>query len=217
MCQKPTGVSAARLTRAARLLHPVVRFLRPVLYPIICQQEFAFCRDVLSDVTGGKLLLHLGEETLPLMLDDRSRVVSIPQDTDGQTTSRAKDELRAFAQAERLPDKLRENFVTASWEAVTNAAKYGKDGSLRICASATRIQVWITDQGPGISLADIPHATLQDGYSTGGTAGVGYTFMIRFADHLDLLTGPGGTTIVLTWSRDGAEDPRIRQLLERYA
>ncbi|MEO7716345.1 MAG: ATP-binding protein [Capsulimonas sp.] len=211
MCLKPTGARAALLSRA-------LRFLRPILHPLICQQEFAFCRDVLSGVTDGKLSLHLNEDTLPLMLADRSPVIYLPSGPDGlKLTSSAKDELRAFARAEALPDELREKLITACWEGVTNAVKYGFGGSLRICASATRIQVWITDRGPGISLSQIPSATLRDGYSTGGTAGLGYTLMINSAHHLDLMTSPRGTTVVLTWPRESAEDPRITQMMERYS
>jgi sensor histidine kinase regulating citrate/malate metabolism len=60
--------------------------------------------------------------------------------------------------------------------------------------------VWVEDQGTGIALEQLPRATLERGYSSGGTTpgfGHGFWMMWQIVDRLWLLTGAQGTTVVL--------------------
>jgi hypothetical protein len=63
------------------------------------------------------------------------------------------------------------------------------------------VQVWVQDQGPGISGESLHRATLERGYSTGAGFGHGFWLMLRTCDRLYLLTGPTGTTVVLEQER----------------
>ncbi|BDI33380.1 hypothetical protein CCAX7_54310 [Capsulimonas corticalis] len=208
MCYQSTGPARGLLQRLARLL-------RPFLYHLICDEQFTFCREVLSSVTDGKLHLHIERDTLPLMLPDYSPEMLL--DGDPERMSRARALLNEFAAAHQLPDAAREDLVLSSWEALTNAAKYATRGAMRICADETTIQVWVTDRGSGIPLCDLPKATLQAGWSSGGTLGLGYTLMIKMVHRLDLMTTPRGTTVVLTWDRSPGKDPAITRLVEKYS
>jgi sensor histidine kinase regulating citrate/malate metabolism len=59
----------------------------------------------------------------------------------------------------------------------------------------------VTDQGPGIPLEDLPRATLKKGFTTAGTMGHGMKIVLQTVDRVFLLTGAGGTTVVLEQGR----------------
>jgi len=80
-----------------------------------------------------------------------------------------------------------------------NAVVHGGEAVIR--ADDEAIQAWITDQGSGIQIAELPRATLERGDSTKDSLGHGFWMMLRAADTVHLLTGGGGTRIVLTLSR----------------
>ncbi len=63
-------------------------------------------------------------------------------------------------------------------------------------------QVRVTDHGAGIAFEDLPHATLQKGFTTAGTLGHGMKLMLETTDRLFLLTGATGTTVVLEQYRE---------------
>ena len=50
----------------------------------------------------------------------------------------------------------------------------------------TALQVWITDRGAGIQMAELPRVTLEKGYSTKGSLGHGFWMMLRSADSVHL-------------------------------
>jgi anti-sigma regulatory factor (Ser/Thr protein kinase) len=79
-----------------------------------------------------------------------------------------------------------------------NAVVHAGSGAARISHDGIRrIQVQISDQGKGIAEDAIHRATLERGYSSAGTLGHGFWIMLKTADHVYLLTGPEGTTVVL--------------------
>ena len=59
------------------------------------------------------------------------------------------------------------------------------------------VQVRISDAGEGITVENLPRATLERGYSTKATLGHGMKMMLQTTDALWLLTGPTGTSVVL--------------------
>jgi len=80
-----------------------------------------------------------------------------------------------------------------------NAVVHGGEAVIR--ADDEAIQAWIADQGSGIQIAELPRATLERGDSTKDSLAHGFWMMLRAADTVHLLTGGGGTRIVLTLSR----------------
>jgi hypothetical protein len=67
---------------------------------------------------------------------------------------------------------------------------------------AGQVQVWVKDERKGIDLSNLPRATLETGFSTGGVGiGHGFSLMISTCRRVYPLTGTGGTTVVLEQDR----------------
>jgi serine/threonine-protein kinase RsbT len=96
--------------------------------------------------------------------------------------------------------------VTAGSELARNILRYanGASAKLRVeaveSAGRTGLRAAFADQGPGIEDLD---AALGDGYSTGGTLGLGLPGARRLVDEFDVATGPGaGTRVtIVKWKR----------------
>jgi serine/threonine-protein kinase RsbT len=96
----------------------------------------------------------------------------------------------------------RTKVVTAASELARNTVIYGQGGvmSLEVVRDRTRegLRLTFEDHGPGI--ADIPRA-LQDGYSSGGSMGIGLPGARRLVNEFELTSTVGvGTCIrVVRW------------------
>lgn len=96
--------------------------------------------------------------------------------------------------------------VTAGSELARNILRYaaGAPADLRVeaveGAGTTGLRAVFSDEGPGIADLD---AALGDGYSTGGSLGLGLPGARRLVDEFDVATGPGrGTRVTITkWKR----------------
>ena len=164
------------------------------------EQQKAFLRDVLLSVTDKKLRLCDAPSELPACLAPAAESVPV--------TSESLKALRHSALAaarERGFDEERcHDLMTAVGEAAMNAVVHGGgDGRGRVCAApdGQTVQVWIEDEGQGITLENLPRATLQKGHSTAGSLGQGFWLMLKTADRIWLLTGKSGTTVVLEQDR----------------
>jgi anti-sigma regulatory factor (Ser/Thr protein kinase) len=107
------------------------------------------------------------------------------------------------------------DLCTGATEAATNAIKHGSGGQARIWADASAVVVEIADQGSGIAPAHLARATLQQGYSTRISLGMGFHLMLQTTDVLALSTTTGGTSILLRVENH----PRLSEqdaLLARY-
>ena len=86
-------------------------------------------------------------------------------------------------------------------EAAMNAINHANGGTATVYVDDTQakpmVQVWIEDNGKGISLDSLPRAALEAGYSSAGTLGQGFHLMLRTADVIWIRTTPTGTTIVI--------------------
>ena len=83
-----------------------------------------------------------------------------------------------------------------------NAVVHAGGGLATVCKRpGDVIQIWVEDHGAGIDLGQIPKATLEKGFTTAGSLGHGFFLMLRCIDRLHLLTGPGGTTLVIEKAR----------------
>jgi anti-sigma regulatory factor (Ser/Thr protein kinase) len=75
--------------------------------------------------------------------------------------------------------------------------KHGQEGKVYAGTLEDSVWVGISDRGPGIDALILPQATLQRGFSTKPSLGLGYSIMLDIADRVLLNTGPGGTTVIL--------------------
>ena len=163
-----------------------------------------FLRDVLASVTEGKL--RLCDDVLGLP-PPRGAVWGelIPLSGNGGLRDLR---CRAIGAAERVgfPDERLHDLVTAVNEAGMNAIVHAGEGKARVCFDPLGIvQVWVEDAGQGITLENLPQATLARGFTTAGTLGHGLKLMLQTTDRLWLLTGPTGTTVVLEQDRQPPE------------
>ena len=95
-------------------------------------------------------------------------------------------------------------------ELCTNILKYAERGeiwlsSLTANGSAYGLDIVALDRGPGIANFD---AAVKDGYSTGGSLGIGLGTMRRAAALFDVYTAPGlGTAVMLRLHEKRVEPP----------
>ena len=162
-----------------------------------------FLRDVLASVTDGKLNICMAAQDLPAQLEGEwGQPISL-------TPLNGLRELRCTtleAAAERgFTEARMQDLVTAVNEAGMNAIVHAGTGSARVYHSPDGVQIWVEDTGKGITMENLPRATLSRGFTTAGTLGHGLKMMLQTADRLWLLTGPTGTTVVLEQERLIAE------------
>jgi serine/threonine-protein kinase RsbT len=113
--------------------------------------------------------------------------------------------LRAAAQRAGLGLTGTTKLVTAGSELARNILRYalGGQGTMTIeeFAGAKRgVRAVFTDLGPGITDLD---QVMQDGFSTGGSLGLGLPGSRRLVDEFAIDSAPGrGTTVVISqWAR----------------
>jgi PAS domain S-box-containing protein len=167
-------------------------------------QQHRFLRDVLYSVTEGKLrLCNLPTDLpspLPAAPDGSGQHIAL----DAAALSQLRHQVDVAAAGAGLPTARRGDLLMAVGEAAMNAVVHGGGGVGHVRADPTQgtVQVWIEDAGAGIDLQELPRATLERGYSSGGSLGFGFGMMLRTCDRIWLLTGPAGTTIVLEQEKD---------------
>jgi len=163
----------------------------------------AFARDVLASVTEGRLILCAEAGELPALLTPAAPTVALSS-TGG--LSELRHAAMAAAREAGFAEERVGDFVIAASEAGMNAIVHADTGTANVSVGQDgTIQVWVEDHGTGITLENLPRATLSRGFSTKGTLGHGLKMMLETADRLYLLTGPTGTTVVLEQNSPGAE------------
>ena len=159
-------------------------------------REGTFLRDVLSSVTGGKLTLCFTDEEMPAARKPFSdRIVVTPNGGIRELRQALVDACHSVSMAtERIDD-----FETAGGEAAMNAVVHANRGAGQVMTdeSGETVQLWMWDQGCGISAACLPYATLRRGYSSVGTLGHGFKMILKTVDRVYLRTGSEGTTLLL--------------------
>lgn len=168
---------------------------------LVAQQQ-AWLRDILDSATDGILRLCSAPEDLPAPLSDSPQEISIVRAGDLGELRRL---LTKRADEAGFVAERKDNLITAVHEAAMNAFRHAGSGRIRIYRLGDRIQVWIQDEGHGISLDKLPISTLKQGYSTMGTAGQGWYLVLSSVDSAHLFTGKSGTTIVLQMHRTAPE------------
>ena len=92
-------------------------------------------------------------------------------------------------------------------EAATNIVQHAKRGEVLLRAAALEapasLEVLALDRGPG--MANVAHA-LRDGFSTGGSSGLGLGAIARLSTCLEIQLGPGqGHSAAVPHRSGGAE------------
>ncbi len=178
------------------------------------EQRRVFHRDVLMAVTGGKLRLVEPDEMPPQDLASGTPTLTLPL-AQAADASRLRRTLQKIAEDCGMGVERVYDLCTGTTEAATNAIKHGAGGQARVWADPQAVAVEITDRGGGIAPTHLARATLQQGYSTRVSLGMGFHLMLQTSDVLALSTTPQGTSILLrvsTGPRVGEEE----SLLARY-
>jgi len=179
------------------------------------RQRQLFNRDVLLAVTGGKLRLVEADEMPGEDLISRQPYFKLSLHQPGDA-SELRHKLAKIGQTLEMDFERIGDLETATTEAATNAIKHGNGGDATVWIGADSVTVQIEDRGTGITPAHLARATLEQGYSTRVSLGMGFHLMLQAADTLTLCTDTCGTTVLLrisTLPRPTMED----SLLARYA
>ncbi len=150
-------------------------------------------REVIQAVTGGKMLL-LGESEISEEWTGEDIRVHIAEEAD---IRRVREAVQCVGERAGLPDARAADLALCASEAATNALLHGGGGTADVAAEQDRVRVRVMDHGRGIDTEDLPRATLQKGWSTRRSMGLGFTIIHETADRVLLHTGPGGTTVII--------------------
>ena len=179
------------------------------------EQRRVFNRDVLLAVTGGKLRLVEAGEIPPADLAHVAPILSlslaVPADA-----SNLRHALNGIGKDCGMdPDRI-DDLCTATTEAATNAVKHGNGGQATVWSVGDAVTVQIADNGAGIAPAHLARATLEQGFSTRVSLGMGFHLMLQSTDTLALCTDVHGTIVFLQVSNKSR--PTIQEsVLARYA
>lgn len=162
-------------------------------------RQQALLRDMFASVTEGRLRLCSSPDELPAPLTPLEGPITLS--AQGGIRELRQRTLRACLAA-GLPDDRRYDLETAVGEAAMNAVVHAVTGTGRVFWSDDgTVQVRVEDGGKGIAVENLPHATLQRGYSSAGTMGHDFKMILQTTDRVFLLTGANGTTVVLEQDR----------------
>jgi CheY-like chemotaxis protein len=162
------------------------------------ERERVFLRDVMYSVTEGRFRLCDDRSELPPRLGCDQAALPLSPETLQELRLRTE----AAEKAACFPEERQGLLMTAAGEAAMNAIVHAGGGTAWVGANGRgTVQVWIEDTGNGINLEQLPRATLQAGFTTAGTMGVGFWLVLQTCDRIFLLTGPAGTIIVLELDR----------------
>ncbi len=179
------------------------------------EQRRVFNRDVLLAVTGGKLRLVEAGEIPPADLAHVAPVLSLALavPADASALRRA---LNGIGKDIGMDPERVDDLCTATTEAATNAVKHGNGGQATVWSVGDAVTVQIADNGAGIAPAHLARATLEQGFSTRVSLGMGFHLMLQSTDTLALCTDVHGTIVFLQVSNKSR--PTVQEsVLARYA
>ncbi|MBC7805215.1 MAG: ATP-binding protein [Akkermansiaceae bacterium] len=167
----------------------------------VANQRNLLLKDVFSSATEGRMTLCLSESDLPVFGEQCTETIELSL----SALKNMRGKVREMSGQIQIPEIRVDDFESAVGEAAMNAVIHGGGGIARIYrmrGNAPKIQILIKDNGPGISVSDLPRAVLETGFSSKGTMGQGFRIILRTIDHLYLLTGNEGTTLILEQGRE---------------
>lgn len=173
------------------------------------RKQRVFLREVMASVTEGKLRICDTTADLPVPLAPFGDMILLDST---RQLCRSRHLAEDAASRLGLSDARQQNLITAVSEGAMNAIVHAGGGTVRVATNGNDlVQVWIEDQGRGITMEHLPRATLERGYTTAGSLGHGFWLMLRTIDRLYLLTGVTGTTVVLEQQRDPPAPPWLSE------
>jgi anti-sigma regulatory factor (Ser/Thr protein kinase) len=158
------------------------------------RRRTGFNREVLLAVTGGRLQLCDDQELSEMLHGNPSFTMQLSEPIDA---SRLRHAIKDGVHSREIPKLRLDDICTAATEAATNAVKHGNGGTAHVWLEDNSVSVLIEDDGSGISPAQLARATLERGFSTRVSLGMGYYMMLEAVDSLALSTSPRGTSILL--------------------
>ena len=118
--------------------------------------------------------------------------------TDPTCIAQARSQMKAAATALGLNDDERERAAIVATELTSNIIKHVGQGEIVVQtfddADGTGVELLALDSGPG--MADVSRS-MEDGYSTAGSAGTGLGAVSRLADVFAIYTRPGKGMVAL--------------------
>jgi len=156
--------------------------------------------DVLDAVTRGRLVISDDWDITRLSSEGEKL---------GQAVVKEPGDVRMVRQAVkdclkyRVPDPEINKFLLCISEVATNMVKHASGGMLAwyLCNDG-KIRVIAEDSGPGLSLRDLPKATLVKGVKDNKALGLGFTLLMELMNKIYLKTGEHGTTVILEQKLD---------------
>jgi anti-sigma regulatory factor (Ser/Thr protein kinase) len=165
----------------------------------------SFNRDVLLAVTSGRLVLCDSREIDAIASGESISEYTIAAASDLPEVRHAlKAAAGPYLTEERLGDLL-----TCITEAATNALKYAGAAAVKTWVDSERVTAIVSDHGHGIDPSLLARATLESGFSTQNTLGMGFTLMLAMADKIALHTTEHGTKVLIQINRIAPAHPGL--------
>lgn len=171
--------------------------------------------DVLFAATGGRLQLMERTALAPL-LEGWSEMLEM-EITEPSQIAQARQVAERVASAAGLDEEGKTDAALCVSEAVTNALKFGTRVVFRGGCFEDQMRFVVEDDGPGLERSLLPQVTLQKGFSTGASMGMGFSLMLEMMDQVGLCTGPEGTTVLLAKTIHRTVDLDLDSFLERFS
>lgn len=171
--------------------------------------------DVLFAATGGRLQLMERAALAPL-LEGWSDIMEM-EITEASQIAQARHIAEQVASCAGLDEEGRSDAALCVSEAVTNALKFGTRVVFRGGCYEDQMRFVVEDDGPGLERSLLPQVTLQKGFSTGASMGMGFSLMLEMMDQVGLCTGPEGTTVLLAKTITRSMDLDLDSFLERFS
>ena len=153
-----------------------------------------FYRRTIQAATEGKLVITDRDEICGMA----GRPIASWNLTRPEDVAAIRHEIAETARESGMEQEERVDYlVLAAGEALANAFKHAGGGRATMHRLPDGLMLVVADQGAGMPSLALPDVALMRGYSTAGTLGMGYKFMISITDCVYLCTGPEGTTVGL--------------------
>lgn len=178
------------------------------------ERQRKFLREMLSSMSEGRLRLCDSANELPYTATPTPAYE--PVTLDRKTIRTLRQQTIAACQAAGMSPERESDLVTAVGEASMNAVVHagGGLGTIYVNKETGIVQIWVRDYGKGINEESLHRATLEKGFTTAGTLGHGFWMMLKTADRVHLLTGAGGTTVVIEQERRPAVPAWMQSFVE---
>ncbi len=176
-------------------------------------QRERFNREVLLAVTGGRLQLCTENELHALVANAPQFAMPLQRMSD---VSELRRMLRYMVEESHVAERRLDDLLTSVSEASTNAIKHASGGRAEVWMGSESVSVLITDSGHGIHPSQLARATLEQGFSSRATLGIGFTLMLQFVDQLALSTSDRGTQVLIRVGSEPMPSPQSA-VLAQYA